>query len=235
MTNREKLLVVFPLETERTIITPMTEEELDAMYRKISEKHGRFSDAAREYSQRRGTINLTVAEKKTGAFCGTAEIQEPDGAAELAVELEPEWQRKELGFEICQRLVQAVFDGTQIPKLQWSATRGNAGSIRLAEKLGAVQIEELSVPGLIAELSQTEAKEELHKLDVLTFVIRRPNSISQADENTDREKEASQSEPIALKKFAAFLNTVHDVTDGAPISELLDSIPDQPESDETCE
>lgn len=147
----------WPLETERLVLRPFEEGDLDALYRMHSDAEvarwlyneprtleetrtllGYKIDGA-ELTEEGKWLSAAVDERETGQFVGDVSMRwfsEPHKTGELGFMFDPAHQGRGYATEAAARLIAFAFEGMGFHRVIGRAEARNTASVRVLEKLG---------------------------------------------------------------------------------------------------
>lgn len=179
--KKDELIALFskkPLFTSRTVLRPMSEIDLNdflthaacSMSVAGTELEGTFREKCKEQILSETEISFSIHLKENDKYIGYFELKGLDSAPEIGIDLIEDYQKQEIGFEVCRAAIDYIFDNTDITTLKYNCFRSNLASLRLAEKLGAIKITEKI---LFEKLKGAELSQEI--IDDIVHEIRKQN------------------------------------------------------------
>lgn len=176
------LLSESPLKTDRTILRPMNDEDIDEFLEHIAgaltlygtELEELYREKCKEQICSDSGITFSIRLTESNEYIGYFELKELDIEPEIGIDLIESFQNQGFGYEVCQTAVHFIFEKTDIDTLKYNCFRNNNASLRLAEKLGAVRVSERVLLNNLqkAGLSQ-EIIDESVGFDIIVHEIRK--------------------------------------------------------------
>lgn len=177
--KKKDILALFdkqPLETARVSLQPMTEADFPEYlshltYAAAAAGSGieeSFKEKCRELLFDENTLMLAARRKENGAYIGYFELSALDTVLEIGIDLIKEYRQQGFGYEICRAVIDRIFSHFDLRMLRYCCFRSNVASLRLAKKLGAVQVNEVS---LFEELQSDNMILVVHEIRRPTILI----------------------------------------------------------------
>lgn len=142
------------LETERLVLRPLSEADLEALHRisndllvrrylwddepvSMATIEGIFAQSVREFAEKGlGLFGIRLrGEEKLLGLCGFRSL-ENTGEIELAYELSPEWWGRGLATEASRACLHYAFEEVGLERVVAGVEPQNVASIKVIEKLG---------------------------------------------------------------------------------------------------
>lgn len=159
--NREEYLNVFQRASTFSKLYATSED----LWRRMSEPMGTANDT---------TVRYIVYAKDADAVCGFINYDLEDDVPSIDIAIAPEYRNNGYGYGAAKILCEHLLSQTGINSVYWHAMPNNTASIRIAEKLGGVQIDDRNI--LAEAMSNLFGKSESEYADLSStkaFVIKK--------------------------------------------------------------
>ena len=164
------------IESERLFYRLLSGED-KTLFLNIEEMpiDGELSDIqakAWEEAESSESFTLIASDKSTDENIGYIMLKKLNSCPEIGVTVKAEFRGAGLGYEMCRTIIDYCFAYTNAEKLDYHCFRNNKKSSHLAEKLGAVLVEEHPFMSFFksGELS-AEDQTEVSGFDLLVYEI----------------------------------------------------------------
>ena len=136
-----------------------------------------YLNAMWEVANSEHILTFCIWDNETDEYMGYCNYNELDADIPcIGIELVETAQNQGLGYEVCTLLLANYFDKTDLPAIRYEATRSNALSRNLGEKLGGV-LKDIKVllPSLVEMNESLPEKKriDISELDVFSYMISR--------------------------------------------------------------
>ena len=169
------------ITTLRTFITPISDAEKDVFLKHAVTSVSVSDDLAAVFKEKcwaetldDSSLTFTIRLKSTHEYIGYFQLKRINDSPEIGIDIVEAFQKKGYGYEVCQNIIDYLFQNTTIRVLQYNCFRCNIPSISLAEKLGAVRVGERVLLEYLKDKDVSEqTKKESSDFDLIIYEIRK--------------------------------------------------------------